>query len=104
MSNIKKLLGEKIRFLRNKNGITQETFAEMVGISPRSVSFIENGKNYPSAETLALICEILKIEPYKLFIFQKQKSLNEIKNALIDKISNDDDFALFVYDYVKEVI
>lgn len=47
MYKIKKLLGAKIKSLRNKQGITQEYFAERIGISPRSVSFIENGKKLP---------------------------------------------------------
>lgn len=51
MYQIKSLLGAKIKSLRNEKGITQEYFAEKIGISPRSVSFIENGKNYPAPES-----------------------------------------------------
>ena len=58
MYQIKSLLGAKIKSLRNEKGITQEYFAEKIGISPRSVSFIENGKNYPAPETLAAICQL----------------------------------------------
>lgn len=97
MYQIKKLLGAKIKLLRNKQGITQEYFAEKIGISPRSVSFIENGKNYPGPETLSAICEVLDIEPYKLFLYPKEKNINEIKRILINKINEDDDFALFLY-------
>ena len=59
MYQIKKLLGAKIKSLRNEKSITQEYFAEKIGISPRSVSFIENGKNYPTPETLDDICVVL---------------------------------------------
>lgn len=45
MYKIKQLLGAKIKALRNKRGLTQEYFAEKIGLSPRSVSFIENGKH-----------------------------------------------------------
>lgn len=93
MYKIKKLLGAKIKSLRNKQGITQEYFAERIGISPRSVSFIENGKNYPTPETLSVICDVLNIESYKLFLFPPEKSINEIKRLLINKINEDDDFA-----------
>ena len=104
MYDIKKLLGAKIKSLRNQRGITQESFAEQVGISPRSISFIENGKNYPSPETLNIICEILNIEPYKLFITPAQKNLADIKRILIEKINNDDDFAFYCYDCTKQLI
>ena len=53
--------------------------AEKIGLSPRSVSFIENGKTYPAPETLAAICDVLKIEPYKLFLFHQEKNIFEIK-------------------------
>lgn len=102
MYQIKKLLGTKIKTIRNQKGITQEYFAEKIGISPRSVSFIENGKNYPSPETLSAICEVLDIEPYKLFLYPKEKSVNEIKNILINKINDDDDFALYLYNISKQ--
>ena len=100
MYQIKRLLGAKIKSLRNQKGITQEYFAEQIGISPRSVSFIENGKNYPAPE----ICQILNVEPYKLFLFPIDKTPFEIKRILINKINEDDDFALFLYDYAKQLL
>ena len=100
MYQIKKLLGAKIKSLRNEKSITQEYFAEKIGISPRSVSFIENGKNYPTPETLDAICEVLEIEPYKLFLFPIEKTPVEI----INKINEDDDFALFLYDCAKQLL
>ena len=102
MYQIKKLLGAKIKSLRNEKGITQEYFAEKIGISPRSVSFIENGKNYPTPETLDAICEMLEIEPYKLFLFPIEKTPVEIRRILINKINEDDDFALFLYNCAKQ--
>ncbi|MFR1671950.1 MAG: helix-turn-helix domain-containing protein [Candidatus Gastranaerophilaceae bacterium] len=102
MYQIKKLLGSKIKSIRNQQGITQEYFAEKIGISPRSVSFIENGKNYPAPETLAVICDVLNIEPYKLFLFPPEKNIMEIKRLLINKINEDDDFALYLYNTSKQ--
>ena len=104
MYQIKKLLGAKIKLLRNERGITQEYFAERIGISPRSVSFIENGKNYPTPEMLDAICEVLEIGPYKVFLFPIEKTTVEIKNILINKINEDDDFALFLYDCAKQLL
>ena len=42
--DIKKELGEKIKRIRKQRGLTQEELAEMVDISPRSLSNIEVGE------------------------------------------------------------
>lgn len=41
--NLKKLLGLRIAKLRKIKGLSQEKFAENVGISQRAISRIENG-------------------------------------------------------------
>ena len=35
---------KKIQELRNKNKLTQEQFAEMIGVSQRAVAYLENGR------------------------------------------------------------
>ena len=102
MYQIKKNLGARIKLIRNSLGFTQEYFAEKIGLSPRSVSFIENGKTYPTPETLAMICNALGVEPYKLFLFGNEKNIFEIKKCLIEKIKNDDDFAMLIYMNTKQ--
>ncbi len=49
--NMKKLLGKRIKEIRNKRGLTQEKLAELVEINTPNISYIENGKFYPSYET-----------------------------------------------------
>ncbi len=48
---LKRDLGQKIQQLRKDKKITQERLAELVGIDPKNISRIENGNNYPTAET-----------------------------------------------------
>ena len=48
---IKKELGIKIKRMRAKRGLTQEKLAELVDISQRTLSGIENGENFCTAET-----------------------------------------------------
>ena len=55
--NIKKELGEKIKRVRKSRGITQEQLAEMIDISPRSLSNIEVGGCFVKSETLEKILE-----------------------------------------------
>ena len=53
--NIKKELGEKIKRLRKSRGLTQEQLAELVDISSRNLSNIEQGISFAKAETLEKI-------------------------------------------------
>ena len=52
MSNLKKLLGTRIRELRRKRGLTQEKLAELAEISAPSISKIESGIYHPSEENI----------------------------------------------------
>lgn len=62
--NIKKQLGAKIKRLRQKRGFTQEQFAEKIDIAPRTLSGIETGENFLTADTLE------KSFPYLMFPVQ----------------------------------
>lgn len=47
---------ERIKQVRQLNHLTQEIFAERIGITKSSVSLIESGKNNPSEQTIRAIC------------------------------------------------
>lgn len=42
--------GERLRELREEKGITQKALAEILGVSPRMVSFYESGAHFLSDE------------------------------------------------------
>lgn len=69
--DIKKKLGIKIREIRIKHSLTQEALAEKINLSAKSLSQIELGNNFVSAETLDGICSALKINPKTLFDFDE---------------------------------
>lgn len=69
MNSLKKGFGQKVKELRKAKKYTQEVFAEMIDLSPRQLIRIENGENFPSAETLGKICLILKTHPKNFFEF-----------------------------------
>ena len=81
--NIKKELGEKIRRVRKRKGLTQEQLAEIINISSRNLSNIELGINFPKAETLEKILDALNISTEELFANNHIKSSKE----LIEKIT-----------------
>lgn len=44
---LSKILGELLRYIRVKRGLTQKDLAEMLGVSPAYISNAENGKLPP---------------------------------------------------------
>ena len=84
--NIKKLLGKRIKELRKRKNLTQENAAEYIGIDTGSLSNIETGRYYPTAENLEKIAVLLDAAPEKLFAFEHLKAekdlLTEINGML----------------------
>ena len=56
-----KLIGEKIKNIRNEKKITQEELAEMAEISVGYISNIETAKKKVSLTTIIKICNALDI-------------------------------------------
>ena len=62
-------LGVRIKYLREKAGLTQEKLAEKSGISLDYLGKIEVNINKPGLKTIIKLSNALKIEPYKIFKF-----------------------------------
>jgi hypothetical protein len=102
MTNIKKLLGKKIKFYREKADLTQEQLAEKISINSRSLSLIERGNNFITAETLSSIAEALNVTPKKLFDFDDEFVDPKItKEKLFDLINKNEDKIQTIYNIVK---
>ena len=72
--DIKKLFGKKVKEKRTNLRLTQEQLAEKAGISPKSLSQIELGNNFISAENLDALCKASQVMPNQLFDFEDKKS------------------------------
>ena len=59
-------MGRKIAELRKKNNLTQEEFAEKIGVTAQAVSKWETGKNIPDMDNLALAVKLFNV-PYSYF-------------------------------------
>lgn len=57
----------KLKQLREKNKLTQYTFAERLGVKQSTVSMWENGENIPTADKLPRIAELLHCSIDELF-------------------------------------
>jgi transcriptional regulator with XRE-family HTH domain len=69
--DLPKRLGNRIRHLRNRAGITQAQLAERVDISPEFMSRLERGIKAPSLDTAAKLATALGITLSELFDFQE---------------------------------
>lgn len=78
MSELKKLLGKRIREIRVARNLTQEDLSELTEIGASSISKIESGHFHPTDENLERIAKALKVEPYKLYMFNHQKDTKEL--------------------------
>ena len=75
-------LGNKIKQLRFKAGLTQEELAEKLGISPQSVSKWENAVTMPDITTLPLLSEVFGVTIDDLFDLTAEQRFNRIENRL----------------------
>ncbi len=75
--NIKENFGKKVKEYRIKLSLTQEELAEKIGISAKSLSQIELGNNFVSAETLDAICNALNVQPKNMFDFSDNITKNK---------------------------
>ena len=86
MYDIKKIFAHNIKRLRKNRNLTQEQFAERIGVQWKTVANFESGRNIASCENLQSICNKLKISPAELFLLKAEKP-SDIKQK-IDLILN----------------
>lgn len=67
MSNIAKVLGQRIRNYRLQQGLSQEKLAELSGCHPTYIGQIERGEKNATIESIAKIAGALKISMSNLF-------------------------------------
>ena len=65
--NLLNSLGTKLRTCRLQKNFSQEKFAELTDLDRTYISGLERGKRNPSYLIIKRLCEILEIEPNKLF-------------------------------------
>lgn len=65
-------IGEKIREVRKKKGLSQEELAESSKVNLRTIQRIENNESEPRGKTLNLICEVLDLNAEDILDYGKQ--------------------------------
>lgn len=85
-TDIKKLLGKRIKELREHKNLTQEKLAEKIGIGQRNLSKIECGNNFVTSETLSKIMSALDVDAKDLFDFNHKNNKEILKRELFEAI------------------
>ena len=85
-------IGNTIKHLRKERDITQEQFAEILGVSCQSVSRWENNSCYPDMELLPAIvitvtCTIAAIVSSKFANKVEEKTLNRVAGVVLIVVS-----------------
>ena len=89
--NKKELLGKRIRELRKRKGINQETLAELIDVDPTTISNIENGKNYPSMINLENLLNVLGCSFTEAFDFEHKNNEEDLISEITKKLKRNPD-------------
>ena len=103
---IKKDIGKKIKRMRQNRGLTQEKLSEIIDVSQRTLSGIEIGENFATAETIDKIIKALNTTSDELFMLghlkEKDDLIEEI-NQMIFKVSDDKEKLEYIYKFMKSI-
>lgn len=78
----KKLIGARLKSLRESKKLTQEKLSEKVDINPVHLSNIERGVANPSLALLIRIAKALEVELWEIFDYGHEVSTTELKKTL----------------------
>ncbi len=88
LKDIKNILANKIRTLRNSRGWTQERLAEEVNVHATYISRIESANKIPTLIIICKIAEALGVDVYELLVDErKARSYDYKRKRLINIVS-----------------
>lgn len=104
--DIKKELGQKIKRIRQKKGLTQEQFAEKINIATRTLAGIEIGESFVSAQTIENILAYTNITLEDFFISSHLRPTEDLLvdiNQYLLKIKDNREKVENVYKIIKAI-
>ena len=95
---LQEIFAGNIKRVRKEMGITQAGLAESAGISSGYMCDIERSRRWPSAEIIARLAEVLKMDPFQLMLptedspyFDRHRTLTafsrQVREAFEEKMS-----------------
>ncbi|MCK9857597.1 helix-turn-helix transcriptional regulator [Paenibacillus sp. ATY16] len=87
MSDLRNVVGDRIRAIRKAKELTQQELAERSNLDDAYIGAVERGERNFSIDTLDKIVEGLDISPGELFRTSKRKSNEEaVRQQVIDEL------------------
>ena len=90
VDKIKKLLGARIKSIRESKGLTQEKLVEKVDMNAVYLSKIEGGKENPTLNLLIRLSTALNVEMWEFFDFKHEEGSRALREML-KKFANEID-------------
>lgn len=102
--NIKKLFALNLKRLRSSTGLNQSELAEKANLSRNTVAMMEQGKAFPSAESLENLAKALAINPTTLFLDLREDISPFIKKngCILNPGENPLDLIAFVSAFLRQ--
>ena len=85
---IDKRIGKRIKEQRERLGLTQDKFAEKLGVTTNYISTIERGASFPRCEKLIAILNGLETNADAIFCDVLEHSAQYQANALYDELQS----------------
>ena len=103
-SDIKKLLGLRIKQLRKRHKLTQFALGEKTNIDQRQIAYIEGGNCFPTLKTLNKFTKVFNCTIKELFDYEHFTESKNIKEKIIFELSDIDDKSLkILYDILRTI-
>ncbi len=102
--DVKKELGLKIKRIRQKEGLTQEQFAEKINVATRTLAGIEIGESFISAQTIENILLYTNLSFEDFFISSHLRPTEDLLadiNKYLYKIKDDREKIENIYKVIK---
>ena len=101
--NIKKLLGKRLQEIRKNKKLTQEYVAEAINVEISSISNIENGRYFPSAENLDKLLKVLDIKLSEIFLCENFAKKEDLISEMLNSMQNDEKLTRMMYKFYLSV-
>lgn len=95
-------MGERIRFLRKKKGLSQEQLAQEIGVTKSTISKYELDARFPKHSTLDDFCRVFNVDFY-MMLTGKTKSEWTSDFELDDKAFWENISDVLLSDYLMEI-
>jgi transcriptional regulator with XRE-family HTH domain len=89
MEEARKLLGRRIRYLRNLRGMTQEQLGDKADVNYKYLGAIERGEKNPATDNLAKIAGALDVKLHEIFTFEHEIEDTQLLKKKIDDLLKD---------------